>query len=83
VGTAVQELKAGRVEYRVEKNGIVHLPVGRRSFTAEQLRSNIDAVMESLIKAKPSSAKGAYLKAVALSSTMGPGIKIDTAEFRV
>lgn len=83
VATAVQELKAGRVEYRVEKTGIVHLPVGRKSFSAQQLRENIDAVMDSLVKAKPSSAKGAYVRAVALSSTMGPGIKIDTAEFKV
>ncbi|GAB4264251.1 MAG: 50S ribosomal protein L1 [Deferrisomatales bacterium] len=82
VATAVRELKAGRVEYRVEKAGIVHLPVGRKSFPAEKLRENIGAVMDSLIKAKPSSAKGTYIKAVALSPTMGPGIKIDTAEFR-
>lgn len=82
VGTAVSELKAGRVEYRVEKAGIVHLPVGRKSFPAEKLRENIGAVMESLIKAKPASAKGTYIKAVAVSSTMGPGIKVDTTEFR-
>ncbi len=82
VAQAVRELKAGRVEYRVEKTGIVHVPVGRKSFSTDQLRENVGAVMESLIRAKPASAKGAYLKAVALSTTMGPGIKIDTAEFR-
>ncbi len=82
VAQAVKELKAGRVEYRVEKTGIVHVPVGRKSFSADQLRENVGAVMESLIRAKPASAKGAYLKAVALSTTMGPGIKIDTTEFR-
>ncbi len=82
VAQAVKELKAGRVEYRVEKTGIVHVPVGRKSFSTDQLRENVGAVMESLIRAKPASAKGAYLKAVALSTTMGPGIKIDTTEFR-
>ncbi len=82
VGTAVKELKAGRVEYRVEKAGIVHVPVGRKNFSAEQIRENVIAVMDSLNKAKPSTAKGAYIKAVALSTTMGPGIKLDTLEFR-
>ncbi len=82
VGRAVKELKAGRVEYRVDKNGIVHVPVGRRSFTPEQIKENIAAVMESLIRAKPASAKGTYIKAVALSTTMSPGIKLDPAEFR-
>jgi large subunit ribosomal protein L1 len=81
VGTAIKELKAGRVEYRVEKAGIVHVPVGRKSFSADQLRENVQSVLDSLVKAKPSSAKGTYLKAVTLSSTMGPGVKIDTAEF--
>ncbi|MHB8763503.1 MAG: 50S ribosomal protein L1 [Deferrisomatales bacterium] len=83
VGTAVRELKAGRVEYRVEKAGIVHLPVGRKSFTAERLRENIQAVMDSLAKAKPSSAKGTYLQSLGISTTMGPGIKLEAAEFRV
>jgi large subunit ribosomal protein L1 len=83
VATAVKELKAGRVEYRVEKAGIVHVPVGRKSFSSQQLRENVDAVMESLIKAKPASAKGHYVRAIALSTTMSPGIKIDTTEFKV
>ena len=82
VATAVRELKAGRVEYRVEKAGIIHVPVGRRSFSPQQLRENIEAVVESLVKARPASAKGAYIQAAAVSTTMGPGIKIDTAEFR-
>lgn len=82
VGTAVQELKAGRVDYRVEKAGIVHVPVGRKSFSSQHLRENIEAVVESLIKARPASAKGSYIQTAALSTTMGPGIKIDTAEFR-
>lgn len=82
VGTAVRELKAGRVEYRVEKAGIVHVPVGRKSFSADQLRENVQAVIDSLVKAKPSTAKGTYIKAVTLSTTMGPGIKLDTADYR-
>jgi large subunit ribosomal protein L1 len=83
VATAVKELKAGRVEYRVEKAGIIHIPVGRKSFSSVQLKENIDAVMESLIKAKPSSAKGHYIQAVAVSTTMSPGVKVDTTEFKV
>jgi len=82
VGQAVSELKAGRVEFRVEKAGIVHVPVGRKSFTAEQLKDNVLAVTDALNKAKPASAKGAYMKAVSISTTMGPGIKIDPLEFR-
>jgi len=83
VGTAVRELKAGRVEYRVEKSGIVHIPVGRRAFAKEQLRENILAVLDSLNKAKPSSAKGTYLKAITVSTTMGPGIKVEATEYRM
>ncbi|MDF1555286.1 MAG: 50S ribosomal protein L1 [Deferrisomatales bacterium] len=83
VGDAVRALKAGRVEFRVEKTGIVHVPVGRKSFQTEQIKGNVVAVMESLNKAKPSSAKGVYIKAVALSSTMGAGVKLDHLEFRL
>lgn len=83
VATAVNELKAGRVEYRVEKAGIVHMPVGRRSFSKEKLRENIHAIVDSLIKAKPSSSKGTYIQGVSLSTTMSPGIKIDAADFRL
>jgi large subunit ribosomal protein L1 len=82
VETAVRELKAGRVEYRVEKAGIVHGPVGRKSFSSQQLKENIEAVIDSLVKARPASAKGTYIRTAAISTTMGPGIKIDTAEFR-
>lgn len=81
VGNAVKELKAGRVEFRVEKAGIIHVPVGRKSFAPSQLKENIEAVMDSLQKAKPSTAKGSYIKAIAVSTTMGPGIKIDPVEF--
>lgn len=83
VANAVKELKAGRVEYRVEKAGIVHVPVGRKSFAPEKLQENIQAVLDSLNKAKPSSAKGTYVKSVTISTTMGPGIKVDPLLFRL
>jgi large subunit ribosomal protein L1 len=82
VGTAVRELKAGRIEYRVEKAGIVHVPVGRKSFPPKNLRENIEVVVDSLLKVKPASAKGAYIRAMALSTTMGIGIKLDAGQFR-
>ena len=74
---AVTEAKSGKVEYRVEKAGIVHAPVGKVSFDPEKLRGNIVAVMDALIKAKPSTSKGTYLKKISLSSTMGPGVMLD------
>jgi large subunit ribosomal protein L1 len=79
VAKAVRETKAGRIEFRVDKNGIVHAPFGRLSFSADQLRANLLAVTEAVMKAKPQSSKGTYLKKVTVSSTMGPGIKIDGA----
>lgn len=77
VGRAVEEAKSGKVEYRVEKAGIIHAPVGKVSFDVEKLQGNIIALMDALIKAKPSTAKGTYLRKVSLSSTMGPGINLD------
>jgi large subunit ribosomal protein L1 len=77
IGRAVSEAKSGKVEYRVEKAGIIHAPVGKVSFEAEKLQGNIFALMDALIKAKPSTAKGAYLKKICISSTMGPGVNID------
>ncbi|HOK05977.1 MAG TPA: 50S ribosomal protein L1 [Syntrophales bacterium] len=77
VARAVQELKAGKVEFRVEKAGIVHTPVGKVSFGADKLMENIMAVIETILKLKPASSKGTYLKGIALSTTMGPGIKVD------
>ncbi len=77
---AVKESKSGKVEFRVEKAGIVHAPVGKVSFTAETLRQNIIALVEALQKAKPSAAKGTYMKKVCVSSTMGPGVSIDMTE---
>ena len=80
VTKAVKELKAGRVEFRVEKAGIVHAPVGRASFGAQKLKENFMALMELLMKLKPATAKGTYVRSVALSTTMGPSIRLDPAE---
>jgi large subunit ribosomal protein L1 len=80
VARAVQESKAGKVEFRVEKAGIVHAPVGKISFDSEKLRGNLLALVEALVKAKPSAAKGNYLRKITVSSTMGPGIKLDLTE---
>jgi large subunit ribosomal protein L1 len=77
IGRAVTESKSGKIEYRVEKAGIIHAPVGKVSFDADKLKGNIVALMEALIKAKPSTSKGTYLKKISLSSTMGPGVNID------
>jgi large subunit ribosomal protein L1 len=78
VAKAIKEIRAGKVEYRVEKAGIVHVPVGKASFDEQKLIENAKAVLESIIKAKPSSSKGKYLKSVTISTTMGPGVKMDT-----
>ena len=77
VKNAVTEVKKGKIEYRVDKNGIVHTIIGKSSFDKEKLADNCNAIMGSIIKAKPSSLKGVYLKKITLSSTMGPGIKLD------
>jgi large subunit ribosomal protein L1 len=78
IAKAVREIKAGKVEFRVDKTGIVHAPVGKTSFATGSLVENAHALVDSVVKAKPSAAKGRYLKSVTLSSTMGPGIRIDT-----
>lgn len=80
VGRAVKESKAGKVEFRVEKAGIVHAPIGKASFDAEKLQGNLVALVEALVKAKPSAAKGTYIKKISLSSTMGPGINLDISD---
>jgi large subunit ribosomal protein L1 len=80
VAEAVKAAKGGQVEYRVEKAGIIHSGIGKASFAQEDLRRNFDALVDAVVKAKPSGAKGKYVRKVALSSTMGPGIKVDTAE---
>ncbi|SRR6056297_233983 len=77
IGKAVKEIKAGRVEYRVDKHGIVHVPVGKKSFNEEMLGENINTLMSELEKKRPNAVKGAYVRRVCLTSTMGPGIKID------
>jgi large subunit ribosomal protein L1 len=79
IAKAVQEIKAGKVEFRVDKAGIVHAPVGKISFATANLIANAHALMESIVKAKPAAAKGKYLKSVTLTSTMGPGVMIDTS----
>src|SRR5262245_25191458 len=81
VAKAVREAKAGKVEFRVEKAGIVHAPVGKVSFDPTRLQDNVRALMQALVKAKPSTAKGQYLRSITLSSTMGPGIRIDPQIF--
>ena len=80
VEKAVAEQKAGKVEYRTEKNGIVHVSFGKKSFSDENLRSNLNALIAAILKAKPASAKGTYLKSVSLSTSMGPGVSVDTNE---
>ncbi len=79
VAKAVREIKAGKVEFRVDKTGIVHAPVGKVSFAADRLIENARALVESLLRAKPAAAKGKYMKSVTICSTMGPGVRVDTA----
>ena len=81
VGSAVREAKGGKIEYRVEKAGIVHARVGKRSFSEKALAENANALIHALVRAKPSTAKGSYLRSISMSSTMGPGVKIDTAQY--
>ena len=82
VGRAVKELKAGRVEFKVEKTGIIHATVGKISFDPDRLKENVLALMDVIVRAKPASSKGTYLKSIAISTTMGPGIKLDPNELR-
>jgi len=80
VAAAVEAAKGGQIEYRVEKAGIIHSGIGKASFTQEDLRRNFDALVDAVVRAKPSGAKGKYVRKVAVSSTMGPGIRVDTTE---
>lgn len=82
VANAVKELKAGKVEFRVEKAGIIHSPVGKVSFGAEKLRENVSALLETIIKLKPASSKGIYIKSISISSTMGAGVRIDPLDIK-
>jgi large subunit ribosomal protein L1 len=79
IAKAIKDIRAGKVEYRVEKAGIVHVPVGKASFEESKLIDNAKAVLESILKAKPATSKGKYLKSATVSTTMGPGVKMDTA----
>src|SRR6266513_5175547 len=83
IANAVKEIKAGKVEFRVDKTGIIHAPVGKTSFASPALIANTHALVDSIVKAKPAAAKGKYLRSVTLSSTMGPGIRIDTTHHDV
>ena len=80
VAKAIKEIKAGKIEYRLDKTNIIHVPLGKASFTEEQLADNFHTLIGAIIKAKPSAAKGQYLKSVTLASTMGPGVKLNTAK---
>ena len=81
VTKAVNDIKAGKIEYRLDKSNIIHVPVGKASFTEQQLQENFDALMAAIMKAKPSAVKGQYLKSVTLACTMGPGVKVSTVKF--
>ena len=80
VTKAINDIKAGKIEYRLDKNNIIHCPIGKASFTEEKLEENFRALMEAIVKAKPSALKGQYLRSVTLSSTMGPGVKVSTVK---
>lgn len=81
VTKAVNDIKAGKIEYRLDKSNIIHVPVGKASFSEEQLQQNFDALMDAIVKAKPASLKGQYLKSITLATTMGPGVKVSVAKF--
>ncbi|MBQ2720735.1 MAG: 50S ribosomal protein L1, partial [Clostridia bacterium] len=80
IAQAITELKAGKIEYRLDKTNIIHCPIGKASFGAEKLQENFDTLMGAIIKAKPAAAKGQYIKSCVVASTMGPGIKINGAK---
>ncbi len=80
VAKAIQDIKAGKIEYRLDKANIVHVPVGKASFTTEQLQDNFQALLDAIIKARPAALKGTYLKSITVASTMGPGVKINVAK---
>ena len=78
---AVNDIKAGKIEYRLDKANIIHVPIGKASFTEEKLQENFNALMEAIVKARPSALKGQYLKSITITSTMGPGVKVSVAKF--
>ncbi len=81
VTKAVKEIKAGKIEYRLDKSNIIHCPIGKASFTEEQLTENYNALLDAIVKAKPSSLKGQYLRSITLATTMGPGVRVSTAKY--
>lgn len=81
VAKAVQDLKAGKIEYRLDKTNIIHVPIGKASFTEEQLNENFQTLIDAIIKAKPAAAKGQYIRSATLTSTMGHGVKLNPARF--
>lgn len=81
VTKAINDIKAGKIEYRLDKNNIIHVPIGKASFTEEKLEENFNALMEAIVKAKPSTLKGQYLRSVTLAPTMGPGVKVSTVKY--
>ena len=81
VAKAIADIKAGKIEYRLDKTNIIHCPVGKASFSEEKLSENFNALMEAIVKAKPSALKGQYLRSISLSTTMGPGVKVSTAKY--
>ena len=81
VTKAVNDIKAGKIEYRLDKSNIIHVPVGKASFTEEQLQQNYDALMDAILKAKPAALKGQYIKSATLTTTMGPGVRMSVAKF--
>ena len=81
VTKAINDIKAGKIEYRLDKSNIIHCPVGKASFTEEQLNQNLTALLDAIVKAKPSTIKGQYLKSVTLATTMGPGVRVSTAKY--
>ena len=80
VAKAVQDLKAGKIEYRLDKTNIIHVPIGKASFTEEQLADNFQTLIDAIVKAKPAAAKGQYFRNVTITSTMGPGVKLNVAK---
>ncbi len=81
VTKAINDIKAGKIEYRLDKANIIHCPIGKASFTEEQLQQNFDALMDAIVKAKPSTLKGQYLKSISLAPTMGPGVKVNAVKY--
>ncbi len=81
VTKAINDIKAGKIEYRLDKSNIIHVPIGKASFTEEKLQENFNALMEAIVKAKPSALKGQYLRSITLTSTMGPGVKVSVAKY--